>query len=661
MTAYDRLVDRLRADGRKVTQKTGQARAKCPGHDGTTDESLSIRKLEDSVLIHCFGGCSLEAVLDSLGLTKRDLYDNPRTSYKYESAEGLTLRTVTRRYDRTGNKKAFHQSGDTKANILFRLPRVLKSVDAGEIIYLAEGEKDVLALETLGVTATTAPQGADSIGKCDLAPLGSTQVVAVAHKDEAGRKWAATVREKLPDAQLVEAEVGNDAADHIAAGLGLDKFVPIEAPKSRPTVVRLSDVKPERVSWLWPGRLPVGKLVIIDGDPSTGKSTLTLDIAAHVSRGGSWPDGAPCKAGDVLLLSAEDGIADTISPRLEAAGADRDRILALTEVPSTDDEGNVRMVPPSLPRDIPWIRQLVTDHKVKLIIVDVLMAFLGKVDSHKDQDIRGVLHLLATMAERSGCTIILIRHLNKAGGGNALYRGGGSIGIIGAARAAFLVARDPDDQDRRVFAVTKMNIAVEPPSLAYRLVSDESLDCARVEWESEQCHLKASDLLSVPDAEDAGERNEAAAWLEDFLMERGGSEEAGKTIRAASGAGISKTTLTRARKQAGVRSRKAGMSGGWVWEIEQLAAPEESTTPEESTEGTEESKNPGPGSGGFFGPFGEQVDSSEPTATPSEPDLFEHPEPGNVVNLADRRCPDCGKPVPAGVVRHRECFNRGAS
>ncbi|MDQ6849430.1 MAG: AAA family ATPase, partial [Actinomycetota bacterium] len=164
-----------------------------------------------------------------------------------------------------------------------------------------------------------------------------------------------------------------------------------------PGVVRLADVQPERVSWLWPGRLPLGKLVVIDGDPSTGKSTLMLDLAARITTNTPFPDGTrpgdgPAGAG-VLLLSAEDGLADTIAPRLIAAGADLEWVHALTEVPVRDQDGITKMVPPSLPRDIPVIRRIVEDESVSLVIVDVLMAYLnGKVDSHRDQDVRGVLH-----------------------------------------------------------------------------------------------------------------------------------------------------------------------------------------------------------------------------------------------------------------------------
>lgn len=350
-----------------------------------------------------------------------------------------------------------------------------------------------------------------------------------------------------------------------AAGVPIEKSTSTSA-----TVQTLADVAPERVAWLWQGRLPLGKLVVIDGDPSTGKSTLTLDLAARVSTGSTWPDGAAGRGpAGVLLLSAEDGLADTIAPRLIAAGANLARVHALTEVPAVNDDGEVRQVPPSLPRDIPIIEKTVAQHRVRLVVVDVLMAYLnGKVDSHRDQDVRGVLHQLAAMAERTGCTVVLIRHLNKAGGSNALYRGGGSIGIVGAARAAYLVARDPEDEARRIFAVTKCNLALEPPSLAYRLVSDDANGCARVEWEDAPVEHTATSLLRAPvDEDEHSERDEAANWLTTYLMEQGGEATAGEVLKAGRGAGFATHVLQRARKRAGVASRKAGFGSGWVWAL----------------------------------------------------------------------------------------------
>lgn len=352
-------------------------------------------------------------------------------------------------------------------------------------------------------------------------------------------------------------------------------------------LVALSSLRAEQVSWLWDGRLPLGKVVVIDGDPATGKSTLTLDIAARVSTGRAWPDGASCRRGGVLLLSAEDGLEDTIVPRLDAAGADRSMICALSSVPIRGDDGEVKPHAPVLPRDIPYLRTVITSRGIRLVVVDVLMAYLnGKVDSYRDQDVRGVLSQLAALAEDTGCTIVLLRHLNKAGGSNALYRGGGSIGIVGAARSAFLVARDPDDPDLRYLAVTKSNLGPEPPTLAYRLVATD-LGCARVEWEAEPVPHTAAQLLSGPVSEDEkSERNECADWLSGFLLARGGSAPAADVRKAANIEGLAWRTVQRARDRAGVISERGGFQGGSLWSIRDTLPPIDAIDDNPSDPGT---------------------------------------------------------------------------
>lgn len=353
-------------------------------------------------------------------------------------------------------------------------------------------------------------------------------------------------------------------------GLGTDGNRQPICPECRPSVgpvtKRLSEVQPESVEWLWPGRLPAGKEVILDGDPALGKSTIAVDFAARLSTGTRWPDGAPCPLAATVIMSAEDGLSDTIRPRLDAAGADVSKVFALTEVGYLGPDGTRLTRLPSL-ADLPSIEQAVQRTNARLLVVDVLMAYLGNgTDSHKDQDVRSVLHGLAAMAERTGCCVLLLRHLNKSGAGAALYRGGGSIGIIGAARAGFVVAVDPDDDTRRIFAPLKCNLAATPDALAYRLVS--SGEVAKVQWEGTVAH-SASDLLSRRDDDDErSERDEAAEWLADYLTANGGEAKAGDVIRAASRDGIAKTTLHRARKRAGVGTVKSGLHGGWTWQLD---------------------------------------------------------------------------------------------
>ncbi len=330
--------------------------------------------------------------------------------------------------------------------------------------------------------------------------------------------------------------------------------------------VRLSDVQPELVNWQWPGRLPLGKIVVLDGDPAVGKSTISVDLAARVSTGRTWPDDAPNRLGSVLLLSAEDGLADTIRPRLDAAGGDPANVHALTDIRYRDDHGQLGTRPVTL-SDLEDIERAVNTTSAALIVIDVLMAFLpGKVDAHRDQDVRSVLSGLAAMAERTRCCVLLLRHLNKSAGGPAIYRGGGSIGIVGAARVGLLAAVDPDDENRRVLAGVKSNLAAMPEALSYRLVDAPEHGCARVEWLGTSSH-SAGALLAVPrDDAERTERDDAVDWLTGFLTERGGESPRRDVIKAARSEGHSERTLQRALRGI-VETARVGFPASTVWRL----------------------------------------------------------------------------------------------
>jgi hypothetical protein len=325
--------------------------------------------------------------------------------------------------------------------------------------------------------------------------------------------------------------------------------------------VRLDTVTPEQVSWLWPGRLPLGKVSLLDGDPGLGKSTVTLDIAARVSRGWPMPDGTGggYPAG-VVIVSAEDGLADTIVPRLAAAGADLSRILALDKVP--DEKGGHPFV---IPDDMPFLVRAIVGASARLVIIDPLMAFLsGGTNSHRDQDVRRALARVHDIAERTGAVVWVVRHLNKTAGGPAVYRGGGSIGIIGAARSGLLVARDPDRDDARVLASTKSNLCAPPSSLGWHLEDTES-GVAHVVWDGPSEH-GADALLSLPaSGDERTAREEAKDFLRDFLA--AGPVGAKEVQAAARELGISDATLRRARLDLGVVLERAGFQGRSMWSM----------------------------------------------------------------------------------------------
>jgi archaellum biogenesis ATPase FlaH len=361
---------------------------------------------------------------------------------------------------------------------------------------------------------------------------------------------------------------------------GTNRATPIGKSKltetTGPILLNMADVVPKPVRWLWPGHIPLGKLTIIDGDPGLGKSLMTLDLAARVSVGGPMPDGVRgdvCGPAGVVLLTAEDDPEDTIRPRLDAAGADCKRIVILEaiediETASDGTEKRSRRLPTLA--DVDAIAEAIRTIDAALVIVDPVMAYLAGTDTHIDAEVRRVLVALAGLAQRTGVAIVVVRHLNKSAGGNPLYRGGGSIGFIAAARSGLLVAPDPQDSTgrRRIVASTKSNLSELPRALAYQVAQTET--SIYVEWlgGSDQT---AKTLLAEPvecDDEDDSTLGEARDFLRTLLT--AGPVDARSVQREAREAGIPEHVLRRAKPTLGVVTRRVGGIGAygrWEWSM----------------------------------------------------------------------------------------------
>jgi hypothetical protein len=322
------------------------------------------------------------------------------------------------------------------------------------------------------------------------------------------------------------------------------------------TAEPLSQVRPGSVRWLWEPYLPRGKLAVLDGDPGVGKSLLSIDLAARLSRGGPLPDGRPLDRPHVtLLLSAEDDAIGTTRPRAEAAGADLDRVIAVTGFGG---------LPMQFPADAPELAKLVREHRADLVVIDPITAFLPVgVAANSDQCVRRALSLLALLADRLDCTVLLARHLRKAGAAKAMHRGLGSIGFIASARAGLLAARHPADPELRVLAVTKANLAGAVPSLGYRIRVDAAGQPG-VEWVGPAD--AAADALGRRPEDPLRARDRAALWLHAELA--GGPRKAVDLYAAAAEAGIPEITLKRAKAELMVQSHRVHHKGGereWYW------------------------------------------------------------------------------------------------
>lgn len=319
-------------------------------------------------------------------------------------------------------------------------------------------------------------------------------------------------------------------------------------------VVPASQLTPRSVQWLWPGRLALGKLAILDGDPGVGKSFLALDLCARLSAGRPFPDGSPGPGPAAsLILNGEDGADDTIVPRLHALGADLDRVFVWRR-----DSDLMRRV--SLSGDLGALREVLAHTRARLVVLDPVVAFLGAgVVWNSDASVRRALLPLADLVDRHGCAPLLVRHLNKRGGARALYRGGGSIGFLGVCRSGWLAAPDPGAPGRCVLAQLKNNLAPPQPSLAYRVESPAGGPpvlnwLGPVAW-------TADALLGARGgaAAAAGPRDRAKEFLEDFL--EGGPRLLTEIWPAAQRAGLTERTLRRARDELGVSSSRRFREG----------------------------------------------------------------------------------------------------
>jgi hypothetical protein len=310
---------------------------------------------------------------------------------------------------------------------------------------------------------------------------------------------------------------------------------------------RLSEVEPEEVEWVWQNRILRGKLNVVHGDPGQGKTWLVLDILAHITTGKPFCDGTPCKRGEVLFVTAEDGIADTIRPRLDLLKAAVSRIHTLDMVRISGREVSL-----DLDQHLTQIDHWLQQHpQVTAVAFDPLAAFLGKIDSHRNNEVRSVLGRLAAMAEKRNVAIIAIDHLAKAQG-KALHRGIGSIAFTAAPRAVWQVLADPDDPDRRFFLPVKMNLA-KVDGLAFR-ITDSGL-----EWETGKITISPDEVTATMDGDTP--RSEAKTWLRDVLSN--GPYPAADVERRADQDGICMRTLKYAKKEMGVESRRE--KNMWCW------------------------------------------------------------------------------------------------
>ncbi len=414
----------------------------------------------------------------------------------------------------------------------------------------------------------------------------------------------------------------------------------------------VSGFERERVDFLEPGRVPFGAVTVLAGDPGLGKSLKTISQAARLSRGELT--GKPEVA---LIATAEDSIAATVRPRLEAAGADLDLVQIVQLVRDGFPDGL------RLPDDVQELDRLVAASGARLVVVDPLVAHLpAEVNSWRDQSVRLALAPLHALAERHGCATEVVVHLNKSVSSDWLRRIGGSIGITGAARSTLLMARDPDDPEgekgsRRVLAHVKCNVGPEMPSLLYEMDpillpagnGNPEVETVRLVELGESEHEAEALLSGRGDPEERNALEEAVAFLEEEL---GGGRvmDAKKVQRSAKDAGHASRTLDRAKQRAGVVAERVGgvgKAGHWTW---RLSTPRVSAPLEKAeggilsarTHGQTDSADPEPLRPPIsdIGALGEEIDPGRASLDELREHYAEEPEAEQAAKN-DRFCDGC--------------------
>lgn len=337
-------------------------------------------------------------------------------------------------------------------------------------------------------------------------------------------------------------------------------------PTSAEVVLRsVSAVDTVPVKWLHHGKVPIGFLTLDVGDPGRGKSLANCALAATVSTGGLLPGGQRAPVGNVVYLSAEDSIAQTIRPRLEIAGANLPRIYFVETVKVTLADNSVGESLFSLQRDLEKLEAaLVKLSDVKLVVIDPIVAFLGeRIDSHKDAEVRRVLSPLTALAEKMNFAVKGIMHLRKADI-TALLRVSGSIGFVAAARVVWGFGKDPDT-DQLVMVPIKNNLAPMGQGIGYTIEDVNGIP--RIKWGC-AINVSADDALSseLRERSDRGARGEEARdWLKEIL--NNGPVPEPQIKAKAQHEGLKWRTVRRAKVALKVRSQKTSMGGGWSWEL----------------------------------------------------------------------------------------------
>lgn len=338
----------------------------------------------------------------------------------------------------------------------------------------------------------------------------------------------------------------------------------VRAARTKGRVLVLEDadkIKQTAVEWIWLNRLAVGKMTIVGGAPSQGKTQVTIDTIARITTGRDWPDGGTAPFGSAIILSAEDAANDTICPRLELAGADLRKVKIVKTVLEDGKSSSL-----NLQKDLDSLGESIEQRgDVKIVVIDPITAYLGDVDSHRTTDIRSVLEPLDKFIQKHRVSLFAITHPPKAAQ-RAMNSFTGSLAFVAAPRLAFLVAPDPGT-DRRLFLAVKNNIGPLASGLGYRIeggTTQAGIVTSKIAWDNKPVRLTADEAMGEAEPVSSELRN-AEKFLEDMLKH--GPVLANEIYAAAAEEGISERTLNRAKASLKIKSDKITFQGRSAWKF----------------------------------------------------------------------------------------------
>lgn len=550
-------------------------RAICPCHDDS-DPSVAIKDGDEGVLIKCRAGCKTEDIVAAWGMKMSDLFPDTGKMvqevqyYTYTDRYGRPMVREVKRFPKAFHVESMHD-GEWVSGMnghkpeLYNVCNVLSAVNSGKVVWVVEGAKDAEAVIRKGQVGTTNILGAGKWKPQYTESLKGAKVVIVADKDEPGYRHALNVFEQIRHGcrvKVVEAKEGKDATDHFAAGYGFEDFIEIgeHGLKQRLGIAPTStgwktagEVETKKVDMLVSPYIPMGEITFMAGDPGVGKSTLAQAIATACTNG-SQICGRDVRQGPVVFMSAEQSMSAVTVPRFRDMGADLGKIVL------PDEEGDNEEVRPFVldEEGFSTLALKVSELRPVLIVVDTVTAYIeGARDFNSANQVREWMRRLNRIARQSGCSVLLLGHLNKNSQAKPLHRIMGSVDFSGASRSVLMVGQDPDDFTKRAMTHIKSNVGPIGPSLGY------SIDDGIFGWIGES-ELDADRMCEPAQTREARlSRQEAERWIIDHLAQHGFASKDEMQSRAKDD-GIGTRAFNDALHNVAVKF-KDGVDGGFYW------------------------------------------------------------------------------------------------